>query len=399
MRIAMNLFQHHRANWMPVLLCAIGFLLFLSQLAVAGHRGGEEHASAEVKDSEESIGHAIPGASFQVYWAKSKVSVEDEMLAKSQVAETIQTVINAFSEMVAHRDQYKRFDEALTKKALQKVVIEPRVFNRDGKEFMFLVARTKHQGQVKLLINASALKEQGVVNHPEQLVPVLAREFQWVVSKADTSKKRQGIAGTRDLQHAPILTRKEIDNSTGGQRKKVLQALFDSYLTTVDEYNSLEQQPYYEIGSASFVSPAQADSTTKLYDIRVRAALQRIVSDPYFHEHTPKGVGSLLNGKIWNVAFTHIDSRDWATRTRVLPQDKAVKVGEKGKMIQPAKILLNLHRKAAPDDPYYDLTKDLPMGALSTDQLAQVIALEIENQIIEKSMRGHVAADEESAPK
>jgi hypothetical protein len=383
---------------MPVLLCAIAWLLLLTPIAVASHRGEEEHASSEVRDSEESIGRAIPGTSFQVYWGKSKILVEDEMQAKSQVDETIETVINAFSEMVAHRDQYQRFDEALTKRALQKVIIEPKVFNRDGKEFMFLVARTKHQGQVKLLINASALKENGLVNHPEILVPVLAREFQWVVSKADTSKKRQVIAAAKDLQHAPIQTRKEIDNSTGDEREKTLQALFEGYLTTVDEYNSLEQQPYYAIGSASPVSPAQADSTTKLYDIRVQEALQRIVRDQNFHEHTPKGVRSLLNGKIWNVAFTHIDSRDWATRTRVLPKDKAVKVGEKGKVIQPAKILINLHRKAIPDDPYYDLTKDLPMGALSTDQLAQVIALEIENQIIEKSMRGHVAADEESAP-
>ena len=399
MRIEMSLFQHHRANWMPVLLSAIGWLLLLCPLALASHRGGEGHATSDVRDSEESIGHAIPGASFQVYWGKSKVSVEDEMLTESQVDETIQTVINALSEMVAHRAEYRRFDEALTKRVLQKVIIEPKVFNRDGKEFMFLVARTKHQGQVKLLINASALKEKSLVNHPEQLVPLLAGEFQWVASKADTSKKRQVIASTRDLQHAPIQTRKEIDNSTGDEREKTLQALFEGYLTTVDEYNSLEQQAYYEIGSASPVSPAQGDSTTKLYDIRVREALQRIVRDPYFHEHTPKGVRSLLSGKIWNVAFTHIDSRDWATRTRVLPKDKSVKVGEKGKVIQPAKILINLHRKAIPDDPYYDLTKDLPMGALSTDQLAQVIALEIENQIIEKSMRGHVAADEESAPK
>jgi hypothetical protein len=384
---------------MPVLLCAIGWLLLLSPIAVASHRGEEEHASSEVRDSEESIGRAIPGASFQVYLGKSKVSVEDKTLTESQVDETIQTVINAFSDMVAHREQYKRFDEALTKRALQKVIIEPKVFNRDGKEFMFLVARTKHQGQVKLLINASELKEQGLVNAPEQLVPVLAREFQWVISKADTSKKRQVIAATRDLQHAPIQTRKEIDNSTGDEREKTLQALFEGYLTTVDEYNSLEQQPYYAIGSASLVAPAQADSTAKLYDIRVREALQRIVRDPYFLEHTPKGGRSLLNGKIWNVAFTHIDSRDWATRIRVLPKDKAVKVGEKGKMIQPAKILINLHRKASPDDPYYDLTKDLPMGALSAGQLAKVIALEVENQIIEKSLRGHVAADEESVPK
>ena len=45
------------------------------------------------------------------------------------------------------------------------------------------------------------------------------------------------------------------------------------------------------------------------------------------------------------------------------------------------------------------LEMGLPMGALKTDQLARVIALEIENQIIEKSMRGQVAADEQSAPK
>jgi hypothetical protein len=395
----MNLSQHHGAKWVSVLLFTIGWLLLLSPLALASHRGGEGHASSGAIDSEESTGHPIPGTSFQVHWGESKVSVEDEAPAQSQKDETIQTVIDAFSEMIVHRTEYKRFDEALTKRALQKVIIEPKVFNRDGKEFMFLVARTKHQGQVKLLINASALKEQGMVNHPDQLVPVLAREFQWVVSKADTTKKRQVMTGKRDLQQAPVQTRKEIDSSTGGEREKTLQALFEGYLITVDAYNSLEQQPYYEIGSASPVFPAQADSTTKLYDIRVRQALQRIVRDPYFHEHTPKGVRSLLNGKVWNVAFAHIDSRDWATRTRVLPKDKSVKVGEKGKMIQPAKVLINLHRKASADDPYYDLTKDLPMGALSAGQLAKVIALEIENQIIEKSMRGHVAADEESAPK
>jgi hypothetical protein len=102
---------------------------------------------------------------------------------------------------------------------------------------------------------------------------------------------------------------------------------------------------------------------------------------------------------VWNVAFVHIDSRDWATRTRVLPKDKAVKVGEKEKVVQPAKILINLHRKAVPDDPYYALTHRLPMGALSPSQLAQVIALEIETQITEKSMRGHVAEDANTAPK
>jgi hypothetical protein len=39
------------------------------------------------------------------------------------------------------------------------------------------------------------------------------------------------------------------------------------------------------------------------------------------------------------------------------------------------------------------------MGALSADQLARVIALEIQQNIVEKSMTGHVAQDERTAPK
>ena len=38
------------------------------------------------------------------------------------------------------------------------------------------------------------------------------------------------------------------------------------------------------------------------------------------------------------------------------------------------------------------------MGALSAKQLARVLAWEIQSQITEKSMRGHVSQDEESAP-
>ena len=45
------------------------------------------------------------------------------------------------------------------------------------------------------------------------------------------------------------------------------------------------------------------------------------------------------------------------------------------------------------------LEKKWSFLADTTYQLAQVIALEIENQIIEKSMRGHDAVDEESAIK
>jgi hypothetical protein len=332
-----------------------------------------------------------------VYWGESDVLIEGEVLTETQADETIQTVIDAFSVMVKHRTTYKRFDEALTKDVLQKVIIETTVVNRDGKEFMFLVARTKRKGQVKLLISASALRGKGFVNDPEKLVPMLAREFQWVVSKADTTKRHKAVLVTRDLTQASIYSNSEIRNLSGIEREHALQDLFRTYLITVDNFESLNDQPYYEVGDTKMILTAQADSTTKLYDIRVRSALQRIVREASFLEQTPKAVRSLLNGKIWNVTFAHIESRDWATRTRVLPKDKAVKVGEREKVIQPAKVLINLHRKAVPDDPYYALTNDLSMGALSTHQLAQVIALEIENQIIEKSMRGHVASDEQSA--
>jgi hypothetical protein len=146
------------------------------------------------------------------------------------------------------------------------------------------------------------------------------------------------------------------------------------------------------------LTPAQPDSTINLYDIRVREALQKIVRDPYFQEHTPKAVRSLLNGKIWNVAFAHISDRDWATRTRVVPKEKSIMVGEHDRTIQPAMILINIYRTAAPEDPFYKVANGLPMGALPADTLAHVIAQEIQNNITEKSMRGHTAEDELTTP-
>ncbi len=393
-----NFFQRYRVTWLLILFCGMGWLLWVSPLALANHRGADGHGHSEVSRLDESAGYEIPGVSFQVYWKKHEGSVEDWALGKKQRDETIQTVVDAFTMMVNDRVQYKRFNESLTKGVLQNVIIESKVVNREGKEFMFLVARTKHKGKVRLLINASMLQEQGLVSHPKQLVPLLAREFQWVISKSDTSKMRKKRPETRDLKYVPIQTRKVIGGMSGAARETHLQKLFEMYLTTVDAFNSLEGQPYYEIGSDKVLAAAQANSTTHYYDIRVREALQRIVRESEFLQSTPKAVRNLLNGKIWNVSFVHIDSRDWATRTRVLPKDKAVNVGEQEKLIQPAKVLINLHREAIPDDPYYALTNGLPMGALTTSQLAQVIALEIEHQIIEKSMRGHVAADEQSAP-
>ena len=377
---------------------AIGWQGSIASPASASHQDHERHAGEETHETT-GPGYPIPGASFQVFLEQRKATAEGGGLDQAQADAAVQTVIDAFTFMLQHRTDYPRFDESLKKDALQHVIIEPHVVNQEGKTFPFLVTRTKDPGRVNLLISASLLKEKGYLGSPEKLVPVLAREFQWVVSKADTAPKSKTVSVERDLKHAPIRTDQEIPALSGEERAQVIQRLFDTYLRTVDDQRSLEGQSFYDIGTTRMVPPTQPDSTTKLYDIRVREALQKIVRDPYFSEHTPKAVRSLLNGKIWNVSFVKIDQRDWATRTRVTPEDKAVSVGQRDHTIQPANILMNTYRTASPDDPFYQDAKGLPMGALSADQLARVIALEIQHNIIEKSMRGHVAQDESTAPK
>lgn len=385
--------------WPVLVVLLIGLVsLNLGGVAWANHRGSDSHEHPEAVHTDHTTGQTIPGTDIQVYFGQGRGAAEGLRLDNDQMSRVQQTVVKAFQEMTAHRKEHKRFDEALTKRALNKVIIEPKVYNRDGKEFAFLVARTKEKGRVNLLINADALEKNGYIKHPQKLVPVLAKEFQWVISKADTTKKRSSGKGTRNLSVAPILSNKVIRTLSGQEREEALQALFKHYLLTVDTFGSLKNKPYYDIGTAGRRPPEHEDTTSKLYDIRVREALQHIVREAYFLEHTPKAVRSLLNGKIWNVTFADIPSRDWATRTRVVPKDKAVKVGPEGRTVQPAKVLVNIYQFAAEEDPFYNETHSLPMGALSKEQLAKVIALEIENNIIEKSMRGHTAADEQSAP-
>jgi hypothetical protein len=381
------------------LILGIGWIVAMVSLALGSHRGGEEHHVASDTVIPDRVGHAIPGAPFQVF-LYGGIGTDNEGSRHGVPANAaLQTVVEAFSHMTKHRTDYARFHEALTKEALHRVIIEPKVMNREGKEFLLLVVRTSRPGQVNLLMSASALEEQGFLNRPDQLVPVLAREFQWVVSKADTTPKRRATGVERaDLKQVQIKTNQEIGDLSGEEREHVLQDLFRAYLTTVDRHASLKGQSYYEIGTTILLTPAQPDSTINLYDIRVREALQKIVRDPYFQEHTPKAVRSLLNGKIWNVAFAHIPDRDWATRTRVVPKDQSITAGQDDRTIQSAMILINIYRTAVPDDPFYAETKGLPMGALSADQLARVIAREIQGNITEKSMRGHVAEDELSAP-
>lgn len=385
-----------RGILVPVML--IAWLMSLMLLANASHQRREGHGIEEVHETNGRT-YSISGASFQVVLGEGKGTAEGGALDDAQADAAVQTVIDAFTFMLEHRTDYPRFHESLKKDALKHVIIEPKVVNQDGKEFSFLVARTKDQGRVKLLISASSLKEKGYLGHPDKLVPVLAREFQWVISKADTAPKSKTVSVERDLKRAPIRTNKDILDMSGEERAQALQRLFDTYLRTVDDQNSLDGQPFYEVGTTTLVQPAQSDSTTKLYDIRVREALQKIMREPYFGEHTPKAVRSLLNGSIWNVSFVKIDQRDWATRTRVLAEDKSVLVGQLDHSIQPATILVNTYRTAAPDDPFSVDANGLPMGALSADQLARVIALEIEHNITEKSMKGHVVQDQITAPK
>lgn len=370
----------------------------VSSLPAGANHQGREHA-VENHHETTGTGHSIPGVSFQVFLDRGRATTQSDGFDQAQADAAVQTVVDAFAFMSQHRADYQRFDETVKKNLLEKVIIESTVVNQDGTSFPFLVARTKEPGRVKLLINGSSLKEKGYLGHPDRLVPVLAREFQWVVSKADTSPKPKTVSVERDLKHAPIRSDKEIREMSGDDRARLIQQLFSTYLKTVDDHKSLEGQSYYEVGTTALVPPTQPDSTIKLYDIRVREALQKIVQDAYFSDRTPKAVRSLLDGTVWNVAFVKIDQRDWATRTRVLSEDKAVAVGEAGRMLQPAAILVNTYRTAAPDDPFYHDTKGLPMGALSPDQLARVIALEIQHNIIEKSMTGHVAQDEMTAPR
>jgi hypothetical protein len=377
---------------------AVACALLFVPAVHANHQGHVSHPDGEAHITV-GAGYSIPGASFQIFMGPGNDAAEETGLTQADRSAAVETVREAFAVLVQHRTDYPRFDESLKKEALARVVIETTVVNDEGKAFPFLVARTTQPGRVILLISASSLKEKGYLHHPDTLAPVLAREFQWVVSKADTAPKPKMVAGERALKSAPIRTDQDIAALSGEERVRLLQQLLGSYLRTVDDQRSLDGQSYYEVGSTALVAPTHPDSTTKLYEIRVREALQRIVREPFFWERTPKAVRSLLNGKVWTVAFVNIDQRDWATRTRVLPEEKAVIVGARDQRVQPAAILVNTYRTAAPDDPFYPDTQGLPMGALSAEQLARVIALEIQHNIQEKSMAGHVAQDALTAPK
>ena len=95
-------------------------------------------------------------------------------------------------------------------------------------------------------------------------------------------QKTQNRDGQKRTGKGPNSNQQSHSNHVGGEeREHILQTLFQTYLTTVDDYQSLTAQPFYEVGSTTPTHPTQPDLTTKLYDIRVREALQLIVRDPY----------------------------------------------------------------------------------------------------------------------
>ena len=387
--------------WIRSGLLTLPLLVLPPGLAVAVHAAEVDQIGVPGREflQPSESGHPLPGLSFRVFVDRGAEGAAGGALEEAEANASLQTVRDTFSYLNQQRQHYPRFDEAVSKGMLERVIVQPVVRNHEGKTFPFLVVRTVDPGRVRLLISASSMKEQGYLGQADRFAPVLAREFQWVVSKAETGHKPKGGSGDRDLLHTSIRGDKDIRSLPSAERVRLLQQFFETYLRTVDDFLSLEGQSYYEEGSANLVAPSHPDSTTKFYDVRVREALQKIVSEPVFLERTPRAVTSLLNGAIWNVTFVNIEQRDWATRTRVLPADKAVMVGQPGKRIQPAAILINLHRTAARDDLFYVETRQLPMGALSSDQLALVIAMEIQHNIVEKAQTGHVAQDALTVPK
>jgi hypothetical protein len=100
------------------------------------------------------------------------------------------------------------------------------------------------------------------------------------------------------ISSRPIRSNKEIIDMPEGERGQAIQRLSDTYLKAVDDQRSLDRQAFYEVGTTTLVQAAQSQSTTKLYDIRVREALQNVMREPYFWEHPSKAVKSLLNGNI-----------------------------------------------------------------------------------------------------
>jgi hypothetical protein len=282
---------------MKKLFLLVGFC-FLSTSNTFAHNGEKhKHAVPETQSYEHSF--RVENATFNI------------LIRSGNDLDVAHTVLDAVESMIEKRFEHPRFNEALEKSALQSIVIEPKVMNTEGQDFLILVVRTQKPGRVNLLVSSSQLRQRNLLDKPEELIPILAKEFSWVVSKADTAAKPKTVTTERDLQNANVLNDQDILKMSGEARVKALRSLFDSYLRTVDEQKSLENQSYYEEGSDTLHEPSNKESTVKFYDIRIRQALEKIVSDAEFLKKYPRAVQSLLNGKIWNIAFVRQSRKGW----------------------------------------------------------------------------------------
>ena len=173
--------------------------------AQEGHDGQFAPEFHEPSDS----GYEIPGLSFRLFVDRGTIETVCGSLDETEGNAALRTVIDTFSYLNQHRHTYPRFDEAVSKGMLDRVILQPSVRNHEGKSFPFLVVRTMDPGRVRLLISASLMKEGGYLEVVERFAPVLAREFQWVVSKAETVKSRRRFSSneTSDMRRSEATKR------------------------------------------------------------------------------------------------------------------------------------------------------------------------------------------------
>src|SRR5262245_41719370 len=110
----------------------IGTLFSLLSPASGSHQGHERHTEAETHEAA-GPGYPVPGASFQVFLERGRETDSGRSAEEVDAQAAVQTVVEALDFMIQHRQDYPRFDEALKKNALEKIVIEPTVVNQDGK--------------------------------------------------------------------------------------------------------------------------------------------------------------------------------------------------------------------------------------------------------------------------
>lgn len=177
--------------WFKNGLLTLSLVGVLSGFAVGAHAAEADHSGepGRVLHQPSESGHPIPGLLFRVFVDRGAEGAAGGVLGEAEANEALQTVRNTFSYLNRQRQHHPRFDEAVSKDMLERVIVQPVVRNHEGKIFLFLVVRTVDAGRVRLLISASVMKENGYLGQVDRFAPILAREFQWVVSKAETGYK------------------------------------------------------------------------------------------------------------------------------------------------------------------------------------------------------------------